>query len=275
MGSSTDKARKPGLMAELLDWTRFFLITAVIMLVPRTVLAQPFVIPSGSMEPTLAIGDRILVSKYAYGWSRHSVPFSPPLGHGRFMGHAPARGDIVVFKRPDDGRTDVIKRLVGLPGDRIQMRHGMLMINGKPVDQTPLALRIKTDHGDQVVVEETSEVLPNGRQYRIHGQGPRTAAANTSVYQVPEGCYFMMGDNRDNSLDSRFGPGPIQPGDARCGWDPDLDRNLPPMAGMGFVPAENLVGRAERVLFSWQAGRGPRWSRTFMTLRPELKPSAT
>ena len=266
MSADTDTARKPTLLAEALDLARFFAFTAANLLVPRTVLAQPFMIPSGSMEPTLEIGDRILVSKYAYGWSRHSLPFSPPLGHGRLAGREPARGDIVVFKRPGDGRTDIIKRLVGLPGDRIQVRSGVLTINGAPVGQTPGAVRVKDDHGYPVVVEEAAETLPNGRTYLTHSQGPRTAAANTGVYRVPAGCYFMMGDNRDNSVDSRFDSGSIQVGNVRCAWDSALDRYLPPQTGMGFVPAENLVGRAERVLFSWQGGKGPRWSRTLKSL---------
>ena len=261
-----DSRRNTTILAEALDWARFFALTLAIMLVPRTVLAQPFMIPSGSMEPTLEIGDRILVAKYAYGWSRHSIPFSPPVGHGRLLGHAPERGDIVVFKKPGDGRTDIIKRLIGLPGDRIQVRGGVVLLNGKPVSQEPLGLRVTGDDGYPVVVEEVAETLPNGRVYVTHSEGPRTAAANTGVYVVPAGCYFMIGDNRDNSVDSRFDPGPIRKGDAACAWNRDLDQHLPPETGMGFVPAENLVGRAERVLFSWDASRGPRWSRTFKSL---------
>lgn len=258
--------RKTTILAETLDWARFFALTVAILLIPRTVLAQPFMIPSSSMEPTIEIGDRILVSKYAYGWSRHSMPFSPPVGRGRILGQAPERGDIVVFKKPGDGRTDVIKRLIGLPGDRIQVRGGVLTINGRPVGQQSAGIRLKDDHGYPVVVEEVAETLPGGRTYITHSEGPRTAAANTGTYVVPAGCYFMMGDNRDNSVDSRFDPGPIRRGDAACAWDRDLTRHLPPEIGMGFVPAENLVGRAERVLFSWDRKAGPRWSRTFKSL---------
>lgn len=254
------------LLAQTLDWVRFFALTVAILLIPRTVLAQPFMIPSGSMEPTIEIGDRILVSKYAYGWSRHAIPFSPPVGHGRLLGQTPERGDIVVFKKPGDGRTDVIKRLIGLPGDRIQVRGGVLSINGKPVRQTSLGVRVKDDNGYPVVVEAFAETLPGGQTYVTHSQGPRTPAANTGTYVVPAGCYFMLGDNRDNSVDSRFDPGAIRKGDAACAWDHDLTRHLPPEIGMGFVPAENLVGRAERVLFSWDRKAGPRWSRTFKAL---------
>ena len=261
-----DTKRKATLLTETFDWARFFALTVAILLIPRTVLAQPFMIPSSSMEPAIEIGDRILVAKYAYGWSRHAIPFSPAVGHGRLFGQAPERGDIVVFKKPGDGRTDVIKRLIGLPGDRIQMRGGVLSINGEPVRQMSLGVRVKDDHGYPVVVEEIAEALPGGRTYVTHSQGPRTAAANTGTYVVPAGCYFMMGDNRDNSVDSRFDPGPIRKGDAACGWDSDLTRHLPPEIGMGFVPAENLVGRAERVLFSWNGRKGLRLDRTLKSL---------
>jgi signal peptidase I len=275
MRDEADTDTKPTLLAEVLDWTRFFALTAAILLVPRTVLAQPFMIPSGSMEPTLEIGDRILVSKYAYGWSRHALPFSPPVGHGRLMGREPERGDIVVFKRPGDGRTDIIKRLVGLPGDRIQVRNGVLMINGAAVEHSAQAIRVTRDHGYPVVVQEVAERLPNGRSYLTHVQRPHTPAANTGLYQVPADCYFVMGDNRDNSVDSRFDPGAVRAGDARCAWDSALDRHLPPETGMGYVPAENLVGRAERVLFSWEPGKGPRWSRTFKSLSADSFTPAT
>ncbi len=258
--------RKPSWTAELFDWIRTFAVLSAMLLVPRTVVAQPFLIPSGSMEPTLEVGDHILVSKYAYGWSRHSIPFSPPLGHGRLLAAQPERGDIVVFKRPNDGRTDIIKRLVGLPGDRIQVRGGVLLINDQPVRQDPLGVRTEEARGGSVAVEEISETLPNGRSYLTHSEGPRTLAANTGVYRVPAGCYFMMGDNRDNSVDSRFDPGLIRKGEAACAWNPELDQYLPAETGMGFVPAENLVGRAERVLFSWDRTSGLRWSRTFKSL---------
>lgn len=266
MNDGIDGSGKSQFLAEVLDWARFLALTLAVMMIPRTVLAQPFLIPSGSMQPTLEIGDRILVSKYAYGWSRHALPFSPPVGQGRLFERQPERGDIVVFKRPGDGRTDIIKRLVGLPGDHIQVRNGVLMINGSPVEHVAQALRVQDDHGQQTMVEEVAERLPNGRAYLTYTQGPQTPAANTGVYQVPAGCYFMMGDNRDNSVDSRFDPGPAPQGYARCAWDSALDGHLPPERGMGFVPAENLVGRAERVLFSWAPAEGPRWSRTFKNL---------
>ena len=258
--------RKTGWSPGLIDTVKTFALVAAIMLIPRTVLCQPFTIPSGSMEPTLLVGDYILVSKFPYGISRHSAPFSPPLGQGRLFGHAPVRGDVVVFKRPGDGRTDIIKRLVGLPGDRIQVRGGVLMINGEPVRQASLGVRTEDDDGYSTVVEEIAETLPNGRTYLTHSQGPRTAAANTGVYVVPANCYFVMGDNRDNSVDSRFDPGRVPAKGAACPWNAELDRYLPPETGMGFVPFDNLVGRAERVLFSWDAQKGLRLGRTLKSL---------
>lgn len=259
-------ADRTSLRSGLMEWARTLALTAAIVLVPRTVLCQPFVIPSGSMEPTLLVGDRILVNKFAYGWSRHSAPFSPPLGHGRLMGRAPARGDVVVFKKPGDGRTDVIKRVIGLPGDELQMIDGALLINGAPVARRPLGLRIAETPFGVIPAERFAETLPGGRTHLIESYGPRTAAGNTAAYRVPEGCYFVMGDNRDNSLDSRFDPGPIPQGAARCAWDQAVDARLPAQIGMGFVPFENLVGRAEMVVFSWEAGAGPRWNRSFARL---------
>ncbi|MFT4254960.1 MAG: signal peptidase I [Caulobacter sp.] len=252
--------------AHLIEWAKTLALTAAIVVVPSTVLCQPFVIPSGSMEPTLLVGDRILVNKFAYGWSRHSAPFSPAIGQGRLMGREPARGDVVVFKKPGDGRTDVIKRLVGLPGDELQVVDGVLRINGRPVEQRPLGTRMEETPFGLLPAERFAETLPGGRTYLINSYGPRTAAGNTAVYRVPEGCYFVMGDNRDNSLDSRFDPGPIPDGQARCAWNPAVDANLPAQVGMGFVPFENLVGRAEMVVFSWEGGAGPRWNRTFQRL---------
>jgi len=259
-------AGKTSFGSGVMDWARTLALTAAIVLVPRTVLCQPFTIPSASMEPTLLIGDYILVNKFAYGWSRHSAPLSPAIGHGRLMGREPARGDVVVFKKPGDGRTDVIKRLVGLPGDELQVVDGVLRINGAPVAQKPLGTRIEETPFGVLPAERFAETLPGGRTHLINSYGPRTAAGNTAAYRVPEGCYFVMGDNRDNSLDSRFDPGPIPAGQARCAWNPAVDANLPAQYGMGFVPFENLVGRAELVLFSWKAGAGMRWNRSFQRL---------
>ncbi len=250
----------------LIETAKTAALVVAVFLTPRTVLCQPFVIPSGSMQPTLLVGDRVLVSKYPYGWSRHSLTFSPPVGHGRLMEKAPERGDIVVFKKPADGRTDVIKRVIGLPGDRIQMSGGVVHINGAPVQQTLAAIDTDGSPGVYPIpVRHLRETLPNGRTYATNSFGAETQAANTGVYVVPAGCYFVMGDNRDNSLDSRFNPDSTAKGYASCAWDVARDADLPLELGMGFIPAENLVGRAERILFSW-SGRGLRLDRTLRKL---------
>jgi signal peptidase I len=239
---------------------------AVAML-PRVVLCEPYTIPSASMEPTLQVGDYVLVNKAAYGWSRQSLPFNPPLPHGRIFGHQPQRGDVVVFRRPSDGSKTLIKRLVGLPGDRIQMQAGVLTINGMAIPRTPAGQGIEATPFGLVPVAHYRESIPGGPSYTVNSYGRDTGAGNTGVYVVPAGCYFVMGDNRDNSLDSRFDPGRIKPGQASCGWDASLDRNLPPEQGVGFLPAEDLVGRADRILFSWRHDAAPwnavRWERTF------------
>jgi signal peptidase I len=244
---------KPGFPPrDLIEILKTIVIAAAIFLVPRTVLCQSFTIPSGSMEPTLQVGDYIIVSKYAYGWSRHSLPFDPPLPAGRVFGRAPQRGDIVVFKEPRDGKTDIIKRLVGLPGDRIQVVQGVLEINGAAVTRRKLTADVESPFGAPLTVTQFEETLPNGRVYVVKSIGQDTAAGNTGLYVVPAGCYFMMGDNRDDSLDSRFDPGAARRGQSSCPWNPELDRYLPPEEGAGFVPFDDLVGRADLVLFSWK-----------------------
>lgn len=260
------REEKTGWIHGLVETAKTFAIVLVVFLIPRTVFCQPFTIPSESMQPTLLVGDYILVSKYPYGWSRHSVTFSPPVGHGRLMAKTPERGDIVVFKKPSDGRTDVIKRVIGLPGDRIQLSGGQLRINGVAVSQSLTGIDADGAPGAYPIpVRHLRETLPNGRTYATNSFGADTAAANTGVYTVPAGCYFVMGDNRDNSADSRFNPGSTPSGYASCPWDVARDADLPPELGMGFIPAENLVGRAERILFSWN-GHGLRLDRTFRKL---------
>ena len=195
----------------------------------RTVAFEPFNIPSGSMEPTLLVGDYLFVSKYAYGYSRYSMPFGiGPSSTGRLFGKEPERGDVVVFKKPTENKVDYIKRVIGLPGDHIQMIGGILHINGKAVERQRIEDFIDHDRDGNIVRSpQYIETLPNGRKHRIvEYYGDNGPADNTPEYVVPPDHYFMMGDNRDNSQDSRY-----------------LDE-------VGYVPAENLVGRAEILFFS-------------------------
>ena len=214
--------------------TIFFAL--LIALVLRVLLFQPFTIPSASMEPNLYQGDYIVVSKWSYGYSKHSIPFSPPIFNGRIslpvVSHAPQRGDIVVFKLPRDDKTDYIKRLIGLPGDRIQMINNVLHINGAAVPDVVVSDADVTNMYGMPIVQ-AEETFPDGsKTFRVQDFGPGNDADDTAVFEVPEGHYFMMGDNRDNSVDSRF------------------DES----AGVGLVPAENLIGKAEIILFSWSPG---------------------
>ena len=207
----------------------------LIALVVRTLLFQPFNIPSGSMIPTLLIGDYLFVSKYSYGYSKHSIPFSPDLFSGRVLASAPKRGDIAVFKLPRDNSSDYIKRVIGLPGDRVQMIEGRLYINGQIVPREPIAkVRTEDFYGREVDVPTYKETLPGGVSHTIiEIQGDTGFNDSTGVFEVPANNYFMMGDNRDNSTDSRVPP---------------------EQGGVGFVPVENFVGRAEMIFFSVKKG---------------------
>jgi signal peptidase I len=239
----------------LWETVKVILQALAIALVVRTVLFQPFNIPSGSLIPTLLIGDYLFVSKYSYGYSRHSIPFSPPLFSGRLWASEPKRGEIAVFKLPKDNSTDYIKRVIGLPGDRIQVRDGVLSINGAPVKRERIQdYRTEDPFGRPIAVPQYRETLPEGTSYNtIERDGDRGYWDNTQVYTVPPGHYFMMGDNRDNSTDSRD------------------------ESSVGSVPFENLVGRAEIIFFSidedasaWQVWQWPwtvRWSRIFDPIR--------
>ncbi len=177
----------------------------LIAVLVRTVLFQPFNIPSGSLIPTLLIGDYLFVSKYSYGYSKHSIPFSPPLFSGRIFGSEPKRGDIAVFKLPKDNSTDYIKRVVGLPGDKIQVIGGVLHINGKAVQRERVEDYKTTDlYGRTVAVPRYKETFPEGTShYVIERDADRGYWDNTEVYTIKPGHFFMMGDNRDNSTDSR------------------------------------------------------------------------
>ena len=176
----------------------------LIALVVRTVLFQPFNIPSGSLIPTLLIGDYLFVSKYSYGYSKHSIPFSPPLFSGRIWASEPKRGDIAVFKLPKDNSTDYIKRVIGLPGDKIQVIGGILHINGQPVQRERVEDYETTDTFGRT---RSGAALPRdaartaSSHHIIEVDGDRGYWDNTDVYTVPPGHFFMMGDNRDNSTD--------------------------------------------------------------------------
>ncbi len=249
-------AKTGGAAHELIELGKTVFYALLIAFVLRVVLFQPFTIPSESMEPALLKGDYIIVSKFAYGWSRHSIPLSPPIGHGRLLGQQPHRGDIIVFKLPrDDGKTDYIKRLVGLPGDKIQVIHGAVSVNGHPIPRQATAPGVdQTAFGGEFPVARFRETLASGKTYVTNSYGPDGPADNTGVYVVPPNCYFMMGDNRDNSEDSRFDPGDIPPGASSCPWNRDTDRFVSQDLGVGFVPFDNLEGRADIILFSWKPG---------------------
>jgi len=249
MSVQTGTKKKEGGFAETI---RVLVNALIIALVIRTFLFQPFNIPSGSMIPTLLIGDYLFVSKYSYGYTHYSLPFSPRIFSGRVMGGTPKRGDVVVFRLPKDDSIDYIKRVIGLPGDKIQMIDGVLNINGEPVKRERIDDYVMDDDGVVQRVKRYRETLPSGVVHTTLGLTDNGFYDNTPVYPVPPDHYFMMGDNRDNSQDSRT-------------------------SQVGFVPFENIVGRAEIIFFSvhegergWAFWRWPwsvRWGRLVTIVR--------
>ena len=217
--------------AEVIETVKTLVIALLIALVLRVVLFQPNTIPSASMEPNLLIGDYILVTKFDYGWSRHSIPFTPPLPQGRFQGKPVERGDVVVFHLPRDISETYVKRIIGLPGDRIQVRGGLVYVNEVAIPRVAAGETQDPDSPD-VTVGRYWETYGKHR-YLTFDRSTDHPGDNTEVFIVPEAHYFAMGDNRDNSLDSRWPPAEL---------------------GVGFVPEDNILGKVRMVLVSWTGG---------------------
>lgn len=236
--------KKSSAIGETLSVVVQALLLAVVL---RTLFFQPFSIPSGSMKDTLLVGDYLFVSKFSYGYSKYSLPFSPDLFNGRILSSDPERGDVAVFKFPPNPNIDYIKRVIGLPGDKIQMIDSVLHINDEPVKRERAGLFADDETGQ--IVQSYTETLPNGVSYSTLDVN-LSSTDNTRVFEVPVDHYFMMGDNRDNSSDSRL--------------------------GVGFVPLENFVGKANVVFFSirnekhplaiWEWPENLRFSRFFTGL---------
>ena len=233
--------------------TKTLFYALVIAIAIRSLLIQPFYIPSSSMEPNLLVGDRIFVTKYSYGYSKHSFPFSPPIFKGRIMHNNPERGDIVVFKTPADNRTDYIKRLIGLPGDKVQFISSNLYINSSEVMKSRLSTNDIIFCGKKKIdVFTFEELLPNGKKF-ITVYSKEYTFQNSDPFIIPKNHYFFLGDNRDCSKDSRF------------------------LSSVGYVHKDNLVGKAQFIFFSsdrsigsifsfWKWNKSLRFNRFFKKL---------
>lgn len=244
--TSTAKASRSVWLRESFDLARTLAVGLAIATGLHAVVAQPFTIPSASMEPGLVVGDYLVVSKFAYGWSPASLPVvGDQIAPGRLFGRDPARGDVVVFRLPRDPRQVWIKRVIGLPGDRVAVRDGAVFVNGRPLPTTVRVPIVDLETPGRIVVP-VRESQHGGASYTTHDAGPGSPGDERGTVVVPAGRYFVMGDNRDNSLDSR--------------WSGDV--------GVGFLPAEHLMGKAEVVIASWRPGAGLLKPWTWANLRP-------
>jgi len=217
---------------KIIENIKTFFYALLIALIIRSFLFQPFYIPSSSMEPNLLVGDRLFVSKYSYGYSKHSFPFSPNFFTKRIFSNEPKRGDVIVFKTPADNRTDYIKRLIGIPGDTIQIIGGFLYLNEQKIKRNKLNYLKPIYCGNEIMsVDSYEEELPNGKKY-IAVYRKNFTMKNTDKFIVPKDYYFFMGDNRDCSKDSRF------------------------LGSVGYVKFENLVGKARTIFFSNDKKKG-------------------
>ena len=221
------KAKKNSFFGNL----KSIFIAIFIALLIRSFIFEPFNIPSGSMKPNLLVGDFIFVSKYSYGFSKHSLPFSIPLIPGKIFSNKPERGDVVVFKTPENNRTDYIKRVIGLPGDKVEIKNGIIFINGSEILRKKLNDFIDTDKSTTNKRVRMYNEYFYDKEIKILDLTDNSIADNTQLFNVPENHFFVMGDNRDNSQDSRF------------------------ISTVGFIPYENLVGKAQFIFFSLENAR--------------------
>jgi signal peptidase I len=232
-------ARKTGPLRTILELAAVVLVVAA----AKTAIAEPFYVPSGSMEPTLQIGDELLATKFSYGYGTASLPsFIDLPNSARIFLSLPKRGDVVVFRWPGDRTQTWVKRVIGLPGDRIAVRDGVVWINGAPAKQTPDGTgRVETADGTRVTAERLIETLPGGRTHAIFKLLPNGPLDDMTEVTVPPGHLFVMGDNRDDSADSRV---PVAAG------------------GVGLLPVDNLVGRVDALVGSWDIAvhRQPLWT---------------